>query len=232
MKTILVTGASSGIGRTVAKMLLQQGCMVIGTSRDTSKFASHPLFTPVQIDFADTAKITAKMRQLCKQHDLDGAIFAAGYGRFANLEEFSPVQISRLLAVNSTAPIVATAAIIATLKRKKHSHLIYLGSEAARQGSRKGTIYCASKFALRGFTQALRQECATSGVRVSLVNPGMVHTPFFDQLNFAPQIGTALSTQDIALAICYILGSNVNTSLDEINLSPACKIINFQLQQD
>jgi short-subunit dehydrogenase len=72
------------------------------------------------------------------------------------------------------------------LKRKALADLIFIGSEAALAGSRKGSIYCASKFALRGFSQSLRDECAKSSVRVSLINPGMVKTDFFQSLTFEP----------------------------------------------
>ena len=62
---------------------------------------------------------------------------------------------------------------------EKHGHIIVLGSEAALRGAKKGSIYAASKFALRGFLQALREEVSSSGIRITLINPGMVRTTFF-----------------------------------------------------
>ena len=61
-----------------------------------------------------------------------------------------------------------------------------MGSEAALAGTAQGSLYCAAKFALRGLAQALRAECARAGIRVTLVNPGMVQSPFFDELDFRP----------------------------------------------
>ena len=104
-------------------------------------------------------------------------IFAAGVGQFGSLEEFSYDQIQALMTINFTSPVLLTRALLPSLKRKTRADLIYIGSEAALKGSRKGAIYCASKFALRGFTQALREECSTDKVRVCLINPGMVLTP-------------------------------------------------------
>ena len=231
-KTILVTGASSGIGRAIAKKLLQQGHFVIGTSRDCKKFKTkHKNFSFIEIDFSQLDTIKSIIRLLVKQYPLlDVVIFSAGYGQFGSIEQFSYRQIEQLLAVNFTSQALITSSIIASLKEKKHSNLIYIGSEAALKGSRKGSIYCASKFALRGFTQALRDECGTSSVRVSLINPGMVKTSFFDGLNFQPgdEESQALLPEDIAETVNYILNSSRHSDIDEINLNPANKGIKFK----
>ena len=231
-RTILVTGASSGIGRAIAKKLLQQGHFVIGTSRDCKKFKTkHKKFSFIEIDFSQLDTIKSIIRLLVKQYPLlDVVIFSAGYGQFGSIEQFSYRQIEQLLAVNFTSQALITSSIIASLKEKKHSNLIYIGSEAALKGSRKGSIYCASKFALRGFTQALRDECGTSSVRVSLINPGMVKTSFFDELNFQPgdEESQALLPEDIAETVNYILNSSRHSDIDEINLNPANKVIKFK----
>ncbi|MCK5830912.1 MAG: SDR family NAD(P)-dependent oxidoreductase [Methylococcales bacterium] len=231
-RTILVTGTSSGIGRAIARSLLQQGHTVIGTSRDTHKFkSSHPNFGFIEIDFSKLDTIATKMKAIEKQYPaLDAIVFSAGYGQFGSLEQFSFSQIEQMMTVNFTSQALVTRALIPNLKRKTHSNLIYIGSEAALTGSRKGSIYCASKFALRGFTQALRDECGSSCVRVSLINPGMVKTAFFDSLTFSPGNDEchSLSPEDISKSVSYILNSGKNCVIDEINLNPANKVINFK----
>jgi NADP-dependent 3-hydroxy acid dehydrogenase YdfG len=230
-RTILVTGASSGIGRAVARRLLAAGHTVIGLSRDVSRFAAHPGFVPKQLDLSRLADIPPFAKKL--QHDfsqLDAVVFAAGYGKFGGLEQFSYLQIEQLLAVNFTAQAFLSKALLPGLKQQPHANLIYLGSEAALKGSRNGTIYCASKFALRGFTQALRDECGKSSVKVTLLNPGMVDTKFFDNLAFAPgkALSQALQADDIAHAVSYILEAGCHYVIDEINLTPASKVIEFK----
>ncbi len=231
-RTILVTGASSGIGRAIAKDLLQQGHFVIGTSRNVNQFTTtHKNFSPVEIDFAKLHELPSKLKKLAKAHPLlDGVIFSAGYGKFGSIEQFSYTQIQELITVNFTSQAYITHALIPALKRMPFSNLIYIGSEAALKGNRKGTIYCASKFALRGFTQALRDECSTSSVRVSLINPGMVKTAFFDSLTFqhGDDKSHAILAKDIAETVSYILNSNQDIVIDEINLNPANKVIKFK----
>jgi NADP-dependent 3-hydroxy acid dehydrogenase YdfG len=231
-RTVLVTGASSGIGRAIAKDLLAQGHTVIGCSRDCRKFSqTHANFFCVDMDLHQLQTLPEKAKQILKKHPtLDAAIFAAGYGQFGSLEEFSYPQIESLMAVNFTSAAFLTRALLPSLKQKAHADLIFIGSEAALKGSRKGSIYCASKFALRGFTQALREECATSGVRVGLINPGMVKSQFFDELNFAPgeQRCQHLVPEDVAQAVSYILNTNPQIVIDEINLNPLHKVVSFK----
>jgi NADP-dependent 3-hydroxy acid dehydrogenase YdfG len=231
-RTILVTGASSGIGYAIAKDLLAQGHTVIGCSRDCRQFKhSHSRFYSVEMDLRQLNTLPEKAKQILKKHpDLDTVVFAAGYGQFGSLEEFSYAQIEALMTVNFTSVSFLTRALLPSLKQKSHADLIFIGSEAALKGSRKGSIYCASKFALRGFTQALREECATSGVRVSLINPGMVKSQFFNELNFAPgeQRCQHLLPEDVAQAVSYILNSNPQIVIDEINLNPLHKVVSFK----
>jgi 3-hydroxy acid dehydrogenase / malonic semialdehyde reductase len=232
IRTVLVTGASSGIGRAIACLLLQQGHTVIGTSRDCQKFTT-PManFFAWQLDLADLNAIHSNMRQLQQQFPhLDAVVFNAGMGQFGGLEEFSYADIDKLMTVNFTSQAFITKALLPKLKRQARGDLIYIGSEAALKGSRKGSVYCASKFALRGFTQALRQECSNSQVRLCLVNPGMVQTPFFDNLAFAP--GDAASQflwpEDVAEAVAMVLNANANAVFDEINLSPLQTVVKFK----
>jgi len=115
------------------------------------------------------------------------------------------------------------------LKQRDRSDVLFIGSEAALAGGKNGAMYCASKFAIRGFSQALREECAKSGVRVSLVNPGMVKTPFFDQLSFQPgdDSDNYILPDDVADTSKLILSARQGTLFEEINMSPLKKVIKF-----
>lgn len=231
-RTVLVTGASSGIGRAIARDLLQQGHHVIGISRDSSKFIRQQAnFTPVQLDLSRLNDIPQSIRELEQAFPgIDAAVLCAGRGQFGSVEEFSYAQIEDLITLNFTSQAVLVKALLPALKRKEHSDLIFIGSEAALKGSRKGAVYCAAKFAVRGFTQALREECGKSNLRVCLINPGMVKTEFFEQLSFEPgdDQSNYIEPEDVADAVSYVLNSRAQIVIDEINLSPLNKVVKFK----
>ena len=84
--------------------------------------------------------------------------------------------------------------------------MVLIGSEAALAGGARGAVYSATKFALRGFCQSLRQESAAAGIRVTLINPGMVRTDFFDQLDFEPGEDLAHA---IVVSSCVISSTSI-----------------------
>ena len=231
-RMLVITGASSGIGRVTARKMLQQGHHVIGISRDCSQFNKvHDRFTPVELDLADLNQLPKKLANLNKKFPhIDTLVCCAGYGQFGSLEEFSYTQIQTMINTNLTSQVFLARALIPGLKHKPASDIIFIGSEAALKGSRKGSVYCAGKFALRGFAQALREECARSNVRVSLINPGMVKTAFFDKLSFQPgeDKSNFIEPDDVANAVSYILNANPAMVIDEINMSPLNKVIKFK----
>lgn len=231
-RTLLITGASSGIGRAISRKLIRQGHHIIALSRDCRQFKYQPdNFSFYQVDLSLLDTIHGIARQIQSDFpDLDGVVFSAGTGQFGSLEEFSYSQMQTVMNINFTAQAMLTRALLPQLKQKNRSHLIYIGSEAALKGSRKGTMYCASKFALRGFTQALREESAKSKVKVSLINPGMVKTEFFNDLSFEPgsEPGQYIQPEDIAQAVDYVLNASPNIVIDEINLNPLNKVVQFK----
>ena len=230
-RTILISGATSGIGRASAEKLIQDGHHIIGIGRDFSKCEfDADRFTAIEMDLGDIKKLPDQLTALAKQQpDIDAIINCAGQGRFGSLEQFSYKQIYKLMDLNFTSHAFVCRAFVPQLKKLSHSNIIFIGSEAALEGTQKGSIYCASKFALRGFAQALRQECSNSHVHVSIINPGMVKTDFFAELDFEPgkDPSNFIEADDVAAAIKMILDSRDGTVVDEINLSPLKKVVAF-----
>ena len=230
-KNIIVSGASSGIGRAISTRLLQQGYRVTGVARDFSKFpCDDQRFTPVCMDLSDLDELPARLDALIKKDSvIDGLICCAGSGRFGSLEEFSPPQIRKLLDLNLTSQLYLVRAVLPGMKQRGSGNIVFMGSEAALAGGKRGAVYSAAKFGLRGLAQALRQECAASGLRVSIINPGMVQTEFFNELDFRPgeSSNNYILPDDVALAVQMILEARQGTVFDEINLSPQKKVIRF-----
>jgi len=228
-RTVLVTGASSGIGQAISASLLEHGYRVIGMARDFSNTRlDSDLFRAVPVDLSRLDELPARLEALIREEQaIDGVICCAGRGRFGSLEEFSYTQISALLDLNLSSQIYLVRALLPGMKKRATGDIIFMGSESARSGGKRGAVYAAAKFGLRGLAQSLRHECAASGIRVSIVNPGMVKTPFFDQLDFqhGDDPENYILPEDVASAVLTIIEARAGTVFDEINLSPQKKVV-------
>ncbi len=230
-RTLLITGHSRGIGRAITERLLDEGYRTIGISRSHGQQPlNHPRHSEFSLDLARLDRLEATIDDIEQRFPrIDGLIACAGQGRFGGLESFSLAQIRALMDINFTAHAWLARRLLPAMKRRRRGHLVFIGSEAALQGQRQGAIYCASKFALRGLSQALRAEGARRGISVSLINPAMVRSEFFDDLDFAPGKGDteAILPTDIAVIVSMLLRTRAGTVIDEINLSPMQKVIDF-----
>ncbi|HFE38487.1 MAG TPA: SDR family oxidoreductase [Gammaproteobacteria bacterium] len=229
-KTYIVTGASSGIGKAISEMLLCQNASVIGISRTVKPVASQARFKAVNMDFTRPKDYESSLKAIVRDaQGLEGCVCAAGLGRFGALEQFSFSQMQAMMHINFMAHAALLRYILPVLKRKRRGDVLIIGSEAALDGGKNGAMYCASKFALRGLAQALREECSKQGVRVNLINPGMVKTAFFEDLSFAPgdDRENYLTAEDVANTARLIFCSPASVVFDEVNLSPLKKVINF-----
>lgn len=230
-KTVLITGASSGIGLAISTKCLILGYTVIGLGRDFSRCPEHVNFQRYELDFANLDELPARLQQINERHRfIDALICCAGGGRFGSLEEFSYAQIRQLMDVNFTSQAYVVRAFITGMKKHGAGNIIFIGSDAALSGTKKGTIYCASKFALRGLSQALREECARSGIAVSIIHPGMVNSPFYDKLSFAPGADPSnyVLPEDVAESVALVLAMRPGSVVDEIVLTPQKKVIRFK----
>jgi len=228
---ILITGSSSGIGRAISVKLLEEGATVYGIARNHKKFQPNTdRYKPITADVTDLHTIPEKLSDLLVSNpEIDGFISNAGYGNFDNLENFSPERISSYINDNLTSHLVVTRCLLPHFKTRNRGNIILMGSEAALEGAKKGSLYCAAKFGLRGFSQSIRQETSNTDICVTLINPGMVRTAFFDELKFRPgdDDDNAIEAKDIADVVVNILSMRSGTVIDEINLTPQKKVIIF-----
>ena len=180
---ILITGGSLGIGKETAKQLVQKGANVVITGRNkdrliqtANEIGAIPLLFDIS-DFQSINKMAAKSIALLGGK-IDTLINNAGIGVFPKLGEITIEDMQSVYATNVFGLALLTQEIVKTFKNQNYGNIINIGSTASLKGFVGGSIYAASKFALRGMTQSWQAELRKYNIRVSLVNPSEVATAF------------------------------------------------------
>lgn len=183
-KLILLTGASGGIGQAIARRLAVQGArlILVGRSPQQLNALAHELNVLVNEGFVLQADIanrngreTIRTALLALQEPLDALINCAGVNLFGMLEDNEPEAIENVIATNVTATILLTRLVLPFLN-KKSGRIVTIGSSFGGLGYPGFSAYCASKFALRGFTEALRRELSDSHIQVAHLAPRATNT--------------------------------------------------------
>ncbi len=227
-KYVLVTGSSQGIGLSITERLLEDGYHVIGISRRTQTEIDHPKYHHLSLDLSDLDRLVPKLRSKLQEFEnLDACISNAGSPIFGHLEQLSDDSIRRGIDLNLTSHLLVSKTVLPFLKRRPNSHLILMGSESSLRGGPQGTVYCAAKFGMRGLAQALRQDSSHSNVHVSIVLPGMVRTPFFDELSFEPgeKDENAVEAEEVAKVVSMMVSSPPGSVIEEVVINPLKKVV-------
>ena len=228
-KNIIVTGSSSGIGLCITKALLKNKANVIGVSRKIPDI-SHENYQHIKFDLSKIESEYEKLNNLIKEKPIDGLISNAGSGKLDSLENFSPKQISEFINLNLNSHIIITRLLLPYFKTINNGFLIYIGSEASYKVGKYGSIYSACKFGLRGFVKSIRIETSLNNIKVTQINPGIVKTPFYNNLKISPgaEHDEFIEPNDISDVIIDVLKMRKGTVIDEINLTSQKKIIKFK----
>lgn len=182
--TVLITGASSGIGRATARTLARRGARLLLTGRDRSRLdevvrQTDALGCAVDLSTDDgPGQLTSWALGHAPVHSV---VHAAGIGWSGPVQQASDSDVQRLLAVNVRAPIQLTGRLLPPMLERGAGHLVFVGSIAGLLGVPEESAYAASKAALHGYARSLAVEVAQSGVGVSIVAPGVVDTGFFQR---------------------------------------------------
>lgn len=188
-KVIIITGASSGIGAATSLACAREGARVALIARrkdrleavaeEVRRAGGEPLVLPA--DLADTAAAQPLVDRV-RGHwgRVDVLVNNAGQGLLASFEQTTPEELRRLFDINVVSIMALTQAVLPLMRDQRSGHVINISSIAGRRGTPWRSAYSATKFALGGLTESLRQELRGSGIRVSLVYPVNVPTEFFD----------------------------------------------------
>lgn len=191
-KRILITGASSGLGRDIAIESARRGASLILTGRNMKRLYE---------TYEDCATLNTAARHyylvsdfsrpgaaedLCDYVDqldevVDVVVNCAGYGVFKEYDEFSYDEMRQMFEVNVLSLMLISQRMAMRMVRQGHGHIVNIASMAGKIATPKTTVYSATKFAVLGFSNALRLELAGTGVSVTTVNPGPMKTAFFEK---------------------------------------------------
>jgi short-subunit dehydrogenase len=204
MKTVLLTGGSSGIGKAIKQTLQNVGYKVFNMGRNKAD---------IECDLQDLKEVEKKLKKWLKNHEVDVLINCAGMGIFEPHEELNSTQIQNLTTINLTAPILITNLCLRSLKKTK-GHIFNITSIEATRHSKFSALYTATKSGLRAFSLTLFEELRKAEVKVTSLNPDMTKTAFFDNLSFEPaeEEGTYLEPQNIAKTLLFILENRASVT--------------------
>lgn len=215
MKTALITGASRGIGRAIAEELGKDHHILVGASKDASAVVDKlPSAEPFEVDLRDERAIVEAAR---KVENVDVVVHAAGVLHKAPFDELDAEQWRETMDINVLAPVTLTRELLPALRRSR-GLVITINSGAGFHGVEENTAYCASKFALRGFTDALRLE-EKGQVRVTSIHPGRTDTDMLAD----PKHGDRpkMDPVNVARAVRLAVDVDPDTVVEFLRVAPA-----------
>jgi len=219
---VIVTGASAGIGAAVARYFGQRGYRVVLAARRMERLqgvaddirASGGVALPVRTDISKFSQVEGLIEKTIENYgQVDVLVNNAGMGRLKWLDELDPEEeIAYQVRVNLLGAIQATRLVLPHMRSRKSGHIINVSSVAAWVAPPTYSIYTATKFGIKGFSESLRREVKNDGIHVGVIYPGAVATEFDDHAGVTWETETTtpswmlLSPDDVARAVFKMVG--------------------------
>ena len=223
-RVFLITGASSGIGAATARQAASAGYRLVLAARSRDRLAElaeelggSQRALAVECDVTEWDQQQAMVEQTLSQFGrLDVAFANAGFGATRSFLAESPEHWRSMVLTNVYGAALTIRATMPALKESR-GHLLLTGSVAGRRAL-PGSLYSATKFAVSAMGESARQELNDTGVRVTLIEPGMVDTPFFSE-----RPSNALKPDDVARAVMFAVSQPPEVDVNEILVRPTAQ---------
>ncbi len=228
MSTWLITGASRGLGKHLSREMARRGHTVIAAARDAGLLATlaNESFAgdivPLPLDLADAASIHPTIERALAAHgSIDGLVNNAAIGDYRPFLDHREDELLRLVQVNISAVMQLCHALLPHFLARGAGHIVNIGSDLARRPLANMAPYVASKHALLGFSHSLLREVKDRGVRVNLINPGIIDTDFGGASEGSRPAHASLQPREFARLIADVIdGQFGNLVVDELIVHP------------
>lgn len=226
-KTAIVTGASSGIGAAFSQALIDKGASVYGLARSTDKLEQlqqklGSSFFPVTLDISKHQSIEEWIPQTFgddRQPDI--LINNAGLGRFGDVDSLPLEDWEAMMNTNLSGIFYMCRQIVPLMKQNENTcHIINIASIAGKVGNPQLSGYNASKFGVRGFSEALFKELRYDAIKVTCFYPGSIQTGFFNTANKSESHANMMQPRDVAAVLVNVLETPDNFLINEITMRP------------
>ena len=230
-KTIIISGASRGIGRATALLLAQHGANVIVTARNADDLKGleteaiqgsvRGRIVAVPGDVANETDMEAVVKTALDQFGrIDVVINNAGYGVFKNVDEISVSEWDNLMATNVKGTFLLSKAALPAFKAQGSGHIVIIASDVAKRTFAGGSLYTASKYAQEAFMGALRKEVRPFGIKVTGVYSGLVDSHFHEKGHGHETSKNWLKNEDMAESMLFIVSRPAHVVIDEFMVHP------------
>jgi NADP-dependent 3-hydroxy acid dehydrogenase YdfG len=231
-KSAIVTGASSGIGFAISKVLCELGYEVYGFGRNFTEEETG-CFHHELLDLLEEQKLCDRVKQIAKETYVEVLVNAAGVGYYGLHEQLSIRQIQTLVRTNLEVPLLLTNRLLRTLK-EHHGIILNISSVTAKQSSPHGCAYGATKAGLSAFGESLFDEARKYGVRVTTIHPDMTQTKLYRDADFTcgEEPESYLMPEEVAEAVRYVLSQREGVTVPDITIRPQIHRIGRRMQTD
>ena len=221
-KVAIVTGASKGIGRATVEALLARGVTVAGWGRTAPAGLVHDRFQFFECDVRDEHAVAEALTNTQRElgPNVHVLVNNAGLGIAGSVDGFSSDDWRLMFDTNVHGTFFCTRAVLPLMKRQQLGHVVNIASIAGTTGIENMAGYCATKFAVRGFSQSLFKEVRNDGIKVTCLYPGSTQTNFFDDIPGAAINDSMMRPEDIASAIVYSLETPDNFLIVDMEMRP------------
>ncbi|MCY7351895.1 MAG: SDR family oxidoreductase, partial [Cytophagaceae bacterium] len=228
-KTILITGASKGIGRALALKLATEGANLGLVARSQPELES--LKTEIEraggqaeLFVGNVADERLAIQAVAKMVDrfgrLDAVVNNAGFGIFKQAEEISAADWDSVYETNVKGTFLFSREAVKAMKRTGSGHIVNVASDVAKRVFDGGSLYCSSKFAQDAFSMALRKEVRPHGIKVSVIYSGLVDTHFHALPQGDAKHADWLTSENMADTIHFVLSAPAHVVIDELMVHP------------